>query len=298
MSKFVDTKVCLSFDTHKQSVENLSSKREKKTTVSTDILGLFLRSGNISAFRTYLISKTNKSGKLNLRKLEELGLDQKKCTTMKHLSQITALGLGTRTKNGWYYFKGIKTFNIENGTCYPKMVEVPFRALSDTKSLRSFCRSVQFSMAAKKASSKQSVKGCATENLPELSISYMARYAGVSERTVCRHKDTFIKFKKNSSVLEVGTAASIEQWKEYRVSHLHFVKSVGFGVFQLCQRGTNTVIQPIRIKKKRIFLTVDEKQLIRDRFHFSSLIPRKRSSITSQAKKESINPFFYDKNVF
>lgn len=215
---------------------------------------LFLKKGKVSALSTYLSLRANGG------KVKRHGLPQSK---RRHLREINSLGLSNDHPNGWTFLKSTKTISIESGRASARMVSVPASTFSDHRSLRKFCRGVQFTSAAR----RQSANGHRTAKGPQLSIGYLSVWCGVSERTVSRHKKSgFVAFERNRAVVATGTAQDISAWREHLMTPAHSIKKWADGSFLLIEEIPSSLTSGIPMRKKRFKLSELERDIARNSF--------------------------------
>lgn len=256
--------------------------------VSKDIALHFLQANRMANFRVYLHLMHDRSSKLHRSSFKEsakeLGVGE--ANFYKLMKQLEKDGFVDMRKNGWWFGRGTKQFNIANGICHAQMVGIPKKSRQNTKTLKNFCRSLQFTMAARKVRGQQSRKSYGTAQGTPLSISYMARYSGTTARTVCRHKkqakenghfSTFRVFK----TIERGGADMIPLWKEHR-NNRQYIEKVGRGVFELRERLSSNVAETLFIKRKTVRYSKDEKETMKSNFSFKNLIPVQRAEFRQE----------------
>lgn len=251
--------------------------------ISKDIVVHFIQANKMAAFTVYLHLMHDKSSKLHRSSFKdsakELGMGE--ANFYKLMKQLEADGFVDRKGNGWWLGRGTKQFNIANGICHAQMVSIPKKSRQTIKILRNFCRSSQFTMAARKVKGQQSRKSYGTVQGTPLSISYMANYVGITERTVCGHKK---QAKENGhfstyrvyKVVDRGGASKIPYWKEYRTNR-QYIEKVGRGMFELRERLSSNVADTLLVKKKVVRYSKDEKETMKSNFILRNLIPVPRS---------------------
>jgi hypothetical protein len=260
-----------------------------KPTISKDLLFWALNDGKLSELRLYLYLKFEKSGKFHKNDLPKIAkaLKIKQSTLKKTISCAKSNYLLEQRTNGWYNIIGIKRWNIANGIMYPNLCIVEPGAYKTISILRSFCRTAQINMAAKKAENSQRVNGCISEQGVPVSTSYIANYADTSERTIFRHKKVakkkgWVKFKENLKILEKGTKDDIARWRENKTSHKMVIRRIGPN-WCLCEQLPSLVVLDNPFKKKKINYSKSEKDQIKAKFVKKDLIPAKRTSVFNQS---------------
>lgn len=250
--------------------------------ISKDIVIHFIKANKMAAFAVYIHLMHDKSSKLHRSSFKdsakELGMGEG--NFYKLIKQLESEGFVDRKNNGWWFGRGVKQFNIANGICHSQMVALPKKSRQSIKILRNFCRSTQFTMAAKKVKGQQSRKSYATVQGTPLSISYMANYVGITERTVCRHKK---QAKANGhfithrvfKVIERGGACMIAKWKEHRTNR-QYIEKVGLRTFELRERLSSNVSETLFVKKKMVRYSRDEKETMKSNFVMKNLVPPSR----------------------
>lgn len=247
--------------------------------ISKDIALFFLKENKMAAFRVYLHLMHDKSSKIHRSQFkasaEALGMSEP--NFYKLMKQLVADNMVDRKGNGWWFGRGTKQFNIANGICHAQMVGVPKKSRQRIKALRNFCRSLQFTMAAKKVSGQQSRKSYGTVTGTPLSISYMARFSGTATRTVCRHKQQAKEYGHFSTyrvfkVVDRGGFDRIPAWKEHR-NERQYIQRTGRNVFELCERLPSNVAETLFVKKKTIRYGREERETMKSNFSLIDLIP-------------------------
>lgn len=269
---------------------HLSSKHrhlgEKR--ISKDIVVHFIQANKMAAFAVYLHLMHDKSSKLHRSSFKEsaaeLGMGE--ANFYKLMKQLEGMGFVDRKGSGWWFGRGTKQFNIAAGICHSLMVAVPKKSRQTIKTLRNFCRSTQFTMAARKVKGQQSRKSYATVQGTPLSISYMANYVGITERTVCRHKkqakanDHFTTHRVFKTI-ERGGAGMIATWKEHKTNR-QYIEKVCRGVFELRERLSSNVSETLFVKKKMVRYSKDEKETMKSNFSMKDLVPVQRAEFLQE----------------
>lgn len=269
---------------------HLSSKHRHSNDkrISKDIILHFLKANKMAALSVYVHLMHDKSSKLHRScfndSAKELGMGE--ANFYKLMKQLEKEGLVDRKGMGWWFGRGTKQFNIANGICHAQMVGVPKKSRQTIKALRNFCRSLQFTVAAKKVSGQQSRKSYGTVTGTPLSISYMARFSGTATRTVCRHKQQAKEYGHFSTyrvfkVVDRGGFDRIPAWKEHR-SERQYIQRTGRNVFELCERLSSNVAETLFVKKKTIRYGKEERETMKSNFSLIDLIPTPRAQFRQE----------------
>lgn len=257
-------------------------KHSSEKRISKDIVNHFLSANKMAALRMYLHLMHDKSSKLHRNffkeSASELGMSE--ANFYKLVKQLQKEGFVDKKQKGWWFGRGTKQFNIANGICHSQMVAIPKKSRQNIKILKNFCRSLQFTMAAKKVEGQQSRKSYGTVKDIPLSIGYIANYTGTTKRTVIRHKK---QAKENGhfttslrhKVVDTGRASKISEWKEYRNNRQYIFKAK-WGMFELRERLSSNVEETLFVKKKVVRYSKDERDTMKSNFVLKNLVPLSR----------------------
>ena len=262
--------------------------------ISKDIALFMLKENKMAAFLLYLTIKNEFSGKFNsIKKLAEF-LDKRESYVKNKIAQLIKVGLLEKQSKGWYFIFGVKRWNVTMGIMNPVMVELPANALYNVKTLRNYCRSIQITMAGRKAKKTQGVKGFAPVQSPSLSNSYIAMYSGITKRTVMRHKkqakeNGFALFRPQYLILESGPPGKIPLWKEMRNAPNQVIARIN-GQFCLAEQLPSILISSLSYHKKRIKYTIEDINSIKNNFTYIRY--------NTSSKKNKTNAILQEKQTF
>lgn len=273
--RFIDRALVAKIRADKYEKFHLPSKITVSEAIATD----FLQKDRIAAFRIYLLLRRDFSGKFHISKIGELAKIAQKCETYcrRVLRQLCEMGHVEEKSAGWLFCVGTKRFNIANGKMHPRMIKVPENALESPKSLkqlRSFVYACLISRASNVANSKSQrfdeLSAGSVKN--GVSISYLAKYLGVSTYTAANHRKRaadfhFMKVVPQFQLIAEGAASEIKFWKEecpffYRC----VIERPTPGNFQLLELLPSKVEIGVFAKRKKLHYSIEEKLSIQSRY--------------------------------